>query len=68
MLCELSDKLEKNYAKKFIGQKMEVLTEQDNIGCTSNYLKVHLNTTVEPNKLLEVEIIDLKENELIGKI
>ena len=47
---------------------MEVLTEQDNIGCTSNYLKVHLNTTVEPNKLLEVEIIDLKENELIGKI
>lgn len=68
VLCELSDKLEKNYAKKFIGQKMEVLTEQDNIGCTSNYLKVHLNTTVEPNKLLEVEIFDLKENELIGKI
>lgn len=68
VLCELSDKLEKEYAQKFVGQKMLVLTEQDNIGCTSNYLKVHIQEDVKPNEMLEVEITALKENMLIGKI
>ena len=56
VLCELSDKLEKEYAQKFVGQKMLVLTEQDNIGCTSNYLKVHIQEDVKPNEMLEVKI------------
>ena len=47
---------------------MLVLTEQDNIGCTSNYLKVHIQADVKPNEMLEVEITALKENMLIGKI
>ena len=48
-LIELSDKLHKEYASRFVGQKVEVILEERNrqthllSGFTSNYLKVSLD-------------------------
>ena len=60
-LITLSEKLEKDYYNKFIGQKLDVLVEEvkDNssYGHTSNYLYVKLPEVLEVNKIYEKEII-----------
>ena len=54
-LIELSNWQEKEYYKKFIGQKMPVLIEtcngNESIGHTSNYLKVTLKEVLEVNQI-----------------
>ncbi len=57
-LLELSNILEKEYEKEFIGKEVSVLIEEvkDNIsiGHTSNYLKVIVNKKLERNKIYNV--------------
>ena len=73
-LIELSDSLEEKYYKSQIGKRLDVIIEQelkDNlmIGHTSNFLNVHL--PLDKNllrKQVNVEIVDLKNDKLFGKI
>ena len=73
-LIELSDSLEEKYYKSQIGKRLDVIIEQelkDNlmIGHTSNFLNVHL--PLDKNllrKQVNVEIVDLKNDKLVGKI
>ena len=59
-LIELSNKLEKEYARSFIGKKEEILVEEkiDDyfVGHTSNFIKLKIKGDFELNKLYEVEI------------
>ena len=54
-LIELSNKLESDYYKKFIGQELDILIEEiidgKSIGHTSNYLKVELDEKLEKGKI-----------------
>ena len=57
-LISLSNKLEKDYYQKFVGQKVKVLIEEvkDNvsIGHTSNYLKVEISKSLQVGQIYEV--------------
>ena len=61
-LVALSNTLEKEYATKFIGQKVEVLFEtyKDgySVGHTSNYLKVKVAQEIPPNTIQVVTLTD----------
>lgn len=52
-VLELSDELENNYYKKFIGKKLTVLVEDGISGFTSNYIKVKLNKECKNNTFVE---------------
>lgn len=67
-LVNLSLKLEREYAKKFLNTKMEVLVENDNFGSSSNYLKIKLLGEALPNTLIMVFNISYVNGFLIGKI
>lgn len=56
-ILKLSDELESNYYKKFIGKELEVLVEDEFSGFTDNYIKVHLDKKCENNTFVNV-IID----------
>jgi len=66
-LCLLSKELEKNYYSLFLGKEVEVLMEENNIGCTSNYLKVFVNDNFLPNELIKVKIESFENGVLKGK-
>lgn len=67
-LIELSNELEKNYAQRFIDQKLEVLIETVDeyfsVGHTSNYLKVKIKGKLEANNTYFV-LSKFCENECI---
>lgn len=73
-LIHLSDELEEEYAKKFIGQKMDCIVEQvtgENrmIGHTSNFLQVTL--PLDPNylkKQVNVRILSVENGKILGII
>ena len=73
-LIELSDSLEEKYYKSQIGKRLDVIVEQelkDNlmIGHTSNFLNVHLPLDKKLlRKQVDVEIFELKNDMLFGKI
>ena len=71
-LMALSDELEKEYLDSFIGQTLEVLTEENKdlktIGHTGNYLKVEIEGEVESNKIVMVKITDRENNILKGEL
>ena len=71
-LIKVSEKLEQDYYKKFIGKELEVLIEEiDNdiyIGHTSNFIKINIKEILERNKFYKVIITDIKNNEVYGKI
>jgi len=50
----LSNKLKKEYEEKFINKKLEVLVESNNIGLTSNYIRV--KTKNKPNTIKLVKL------------
>jgi len=71
ILCSLSQDLEKEYAKKFIGRKVSVLMEtlkEDSIGCTENYLKIRLKEKIPTNTFVDVYIKEEKDGLLEGSI
>lgn len=70
-MLEISEKFEKDYYKKFIGQKEIVLIEEvfDNYSCghTSNYIKVIINKPLIHNENYLVEITKV-DNNVYGKV
>ena len=71
-LIEVSKELEIEYMKKFIGQEIEVLTENTKDGITyghsSNFLYVKLNKTIENDKFIKVKIKDVSYPYVVGEI
>ena len=61
-LIELSNKLEKDYANKFIGKSLEILVEEKEgdyaIGHTSNMIKVKQKNSASVNDLVNVVITE----------
>ncbi len=57
-LIEISNELEKEYAKKFIGKKLDVLIEENygekSIGHTSNYLRLEIPKILEMNQIYDI--------------
>ncbi len=70
ILVEVSDELEKKYASSFIGKEELVLieTSKDNIstGCTSNYLKVRINESLDRNSIIVCKLNKLVNKEIEG--
>lgn len=71
-LLELSNKLEKEYNKKFIDKELEIITEEKVgeyvIGHTSNYLKVFIKGDYMLNNTYKVKIEKEENNNLYGTI
>ena len=71
-LIELSNKLEEEYNKKFIGETLEIITEEEVgdyiIGHTSNYLKVYIKGDYKLNSTYKVKIERLENNILYGQV
>ena len=67
-LCAVSNELEQAYAQKYLGKKLEILTESDQTGTTGNYLKVKYFQEVPINTFQTVMIKEVKNDELIGEI
>ena len=73
LLLELSDKNEKEYLEKYIGQEIDVLfeevIEEDYFeGFTANYIKVIVKTNEDiRNEILKVKITGTKDLKLIGE-
>ena len=72
MLLALSNVLEHDYEKKFLGEKLEVITEEYingyTTGFTSNYLKVYLKGELKLNQVYECVIDKLENNLVYGHI
>jgi threonylcarbamoyladenosine tRNA methylthiotransferase MtaB len=71
-LIALSNELEKEYNKKFIGETLEIITEEEVgdyiIGHTSNYLKVYIKGDYKLNSTYKVKIERLENNILYGQV
>ncbi len=71
-LIALSDELEKDYNQKFIGETLEIITEEEVgdyiIGHTSNYLKVYIKGDYKLNSTYKVKIERLENNILYGQV
>jgi len=71
-LIALSETLEQDYAKKFLGKIVSVLIEQssDNSsnGFTSNYLKVKIAEKIANNTIVSVKLMWYQEDYFVGKI
>lgn len=72
ILIALSDKMEEEYNKKFINQKLSVLIETNkegiSTGLTSNYLKVLISDNLEVNRNYEVLIKEVEKDSVYGFI
>ena len=72
VLLALSNALEHDYEKKFLGEKLEVITEEYingyTTGFTSNYLKVYLKGELKLNQVYECVIDKLENNLVYGHI
>lgn len=76
LLIELNNELEKEFIKKFIGSKMDVLYEDrfketTNFyeGYSPNYVKVVSKSNEDIcSKILDTDLIEIKEEYLIGEI
>lgn len=72
VLLALSNVLEHDYEKKFLGEKLEVITEEYingyTTGFTSNYLKVYLKGELKLNQVYECVIDKLEDNLVYGHI
>lgn len=67
-ILELSDELESNYYKEFIGKKVLVLVENKTSGFTDNYIKVNLDRECEQNTFVEVIIDNVDEINVNGHV
>lgn len=65
-LIALSDELEQNYFKKFLGQKEKVLIEEIkgnySVGHTSNYIKVVINKKLYTNDFYDALITEIDKD------
>lgn len=72
VLLELSKELEKNYYQKFIGKKLDVITEEYEkeytVGFTSNYIKVYLKGEYKLNQIFECVIDEISEEKVYAHV
>ena len=69
ILIELSNKNQLEYNKKYIGQTVEVLIEEDSKGHTANYIVVKVNGAENlENKIINVQIKKAKGEILEGNV
>ena len=72
LLMELSNELEEKYMKRFLGQKVLVLIEQNksgfSFGHTSNYLYVKIKGEYPTNSMVEVCLTDVNYPCCIGLV
>jgi len=70
-LISLSEELEEEYMKKFIGKKLDVLIERYengySIGHTSNFLLVKINKEYKQEDIVDTEIIKVEYPYVLGK-
>lgn len=70
-LIEVSEELEINYMKKFIGEEVEVLIEETidgySYGHTGNFLHVKVKGELPHNEILSIKIIDVEYPYCIGE-
>lgn len=71
-ILELSNKLENNYYKKYIGKTLEGVTELRKDGTiivhTSNFIPVKIKEQVVNNKIVKIKILYIKDLEVIGEL
>lgn len=67
-ILELSDILESNYYKKYIGKTLTVLVEDNYSGYTSNYIKVHFDEFQENNTFVDCLITDVDGLNVKGEV
>lgn len=67
-ILELSDILESNYYKKYIGKTVTVLIEDNYSGYTSNYIKVHFDEFQENNTFVDCLIIGVDGLNVKGEV
>ena len=71
-LIEISNELEKEYYTKFLNKELEVLIEENegnkSIGHTSNYIKVEIDEILEKNTMVNVKIIKVLDDKVLGEI
>ncbi|MCH9633702.1 MAG: Threonylcarbamoyladenosine tRNA methylthiotransferase MtaB [Chlamydiae bacterium] len=74
-LLEWSEKMSFELREKYVGRKMEVLTESNNseefmsVGHTDNFLKIYIpNKKIRANQLLQVIVTGNTTDGLIGKV
>ena len=71
-VIELSNEMQKEIDEQYLNKKVEVLFEEKQgeyyKGHTKNYMMVNAKSEEDlANKICEVELIEIRENELIGK-
>ena len=70
-LIEVSEELEKEYMKRFIGKKFDVLIERYkdgySYGHSSNYIEFKIKGCYNKEEVVEVEIMDVKYPYAIGE-
>ena len=57
-----------NKYKNSIGKTYRLLSEKGNKGHTDNYLLVHYKENIEPNRFINIEITEFKDNKLYGRL
>ena len=71
-ILELSNNLENNYYKKYIGKTLEGVTELKKDGTiivhTSNFIPVKIKEHISNNKIVKIKIIDINNLEVIGEL
>ena len=71
-LVDLSNELEKEYIKQYIGKNVIVLIEKSenfiSVGHTDNYLKVFIKENIPSNTLVNVKIINIDNLVLEGEV
>ena len=71
-LIEVSKELEIEYMNKFVGKKVEMLTENDKdgftIGHTSNFLLVKLNKKTDSDKFINVKLNKVEYPYILGEV
>ncbi|MBZ4642981.1 MAG: threonylcarbamoyladenosine tRNA methylthiotransferase MtaB [Deferribacteres bacterium] len=58
-LRQISESLNFNFAKKFFGNNVNILTEKDNKGLTDNYLESTFLTDIERNIFIKAKVVSV---------
>ena len=67
-ILSLSEKLESEYYKKFIGKELEVLVEDEESGLTDNYIRVKFDRKCSNNTFVKVIITNVDGISVNGKV
>ena len=60
-LITLSLENERKFAQQYVGQQVKVLFENEHDGHTTNYIEVRSKEKQEPNKIVDISVIEQKD-------